>query len=254
LTHALAFVASLVAAFLGGTANALAGGGQFLIFPALLLAGVEPVRANATSSLVVLPGVVTSTWVYRPTLRTIDRSLIFWLSLMSLAGSAIGALLLLHTPNASFSRLVPWLLLLATLVYTFAARLIPSPDHAAHKQAMPALLAGQLIITIYGGYFGAGMGIILISLFLLVTPLDVHASKGLRTLSTTVVNVLVVILFAVKGALDYTAGLPMLVAAVLGGYAGAHWVTRLKEDTVRRVILIYAWLLTGWFFVRTFGV
>jgi uncharacterized membrane protein YfcA len=250
----LSFSMLLVAAFLGGAANAVAGGGQFMIFPALLLAGVAPVRANATSSLVVLPGTIASTWVYRGTLTRLDRGLIGWLVLTSLIGSAIGSILLLSTSNAMFSKFVPWLLLMASIIFSFASRLDLVQRHPDAAQPMAALLAGQLLITIYGGYFGAGMGFLLISLYLIATPLDIQASKGLRTLCPSAVNILAVILFASKGALDYRVGVPMLLAAVLGGYAGAHWVTGLKESTVRRVILIYAWALTTWFFVRTFAI
>ena len=243
----------IVAAFLGGAANALAGGGQFIIFPALLLAGVAPVCANTTASLIVMPGTLASTWVYRGTLQRLDRRLVGWLVLTSLIGSAIGSLLLLNTSNAMFAKFVPWLLLMASIVYSFASRLDLVPRHPDADQPMAALLLGQLLITIYGGYFGAGMGFLLISLYLIATSLDIQASKGLRTLCPSAVNVLAVILFAAKGALDYRVGVPMLVAAVIGGYAGAHWVTGLKESTVRRVILIYAWVLTTWFFVRTFA-
>jgi hypothetical protein len=157
------------------------------------------------------------------------------------------------TPDATFSRFVPWLLLLATMIFSFASRLVKAPlPHGAH-QPLFALLAGQLVIMIYGGYFGAGMGILLISLYLLTTPFDVQTSKGIRTLGPAVANLLAVILFASKGALDYRAGIPMMAACLTGGYAGAHAVNLLREGTVRRVILIYAWILTAWFFVRTFA-
>jgi uncharacterized membrane protein YfcA len=115
------------------------------------------------------------------------------------------------------------------------------------------LLAGQLVIMVYGGYFGAGMGILLISLYLLTTPFDVQASKGIRTLGPAVANLIAVGLFASKGAIDFRAGVPMMLACVAGGFTGAHTVNFLREGTVRRVILIYAWILTAWFFVRTFA-
>lgn len=209
----LSFSVLLAAAFLGGAANALAGGGQFMIFPALLLAGVAPVKANATASLVVLPGAFAATWVYRGTLTRLPPALVGWLVLVSLIGSAIGSLLLLNTSNELFSKFVPWLLLLASIIYSFASRSGRIPRHSDGRHHMAALVLGQLAITIYGGYFGAGMGFLFISLYLLTTPLDVQASKGLRTLCPTAVNILAVILFAWKGALDYRVGCPCSLQA-----------------------------------------
>lgn len=253
MNHSLGYLIVLAAGFVGGVCNALAGGGQFLMFPALLLAGVSPVKANATGSLVVLPGVIVSTWIYRGTLPKIGWPLIWKLMIMSAIGASLGSILLLMTPDATFTRFVPWLLLLATMIFSFASRLVKTPLPPGAHQPLFGLLAGQLVIMIYGGYFGAGMGILLISLYLLTTPFDVQTSKGIRTLGPAVANLLAVILFASKGALDYKTGIPMMLACVTGGYTGAHAVNLLRESTVRRVILIYAWILTAWFFVRTFA-
>jgi uncharacterized membrane protein YfcA len=253
VTPALAYIIVLLAGFAGGASNALAGGGQFLIFPALLLAGIAPVKANATASLVVLPGVIASTWVYRATLPKIGWPLITKLLIATAIGATIGSVLLLMTPDATFSRFVPWLLLLATVIFSFASRMVRTPLPPGAHQPLLGLLAGQLVIMIYGGYFGAGMGILLISLYLLTTPFDVQTSKGIRTLGPAVANFLAVILFVSHGAIDFRVGVPMMGACVAGGYAGAHAVTLLREGTVRRVILIYAWILTAWFFVRTFA-
>ena len=116
----ITYLILLAAAVLGGATNALAGGGTFLTFPALLFAGIAPVQANATASLVLLPGAFASVWVYRDTIRKIESSFLLWMSVASLAGSVIGSILLLNTSNSTFSDLVPWLLLIATVVFTAA--------------------------------------------------------------------------------------------------------------------------------------
>lgn len=247
----------LLAAVAGGAANALAGGGTFIVFPALLLAGVASVKANATSSLIMLPGGIASAWVYRRSLAGQRNITIGQMVGISVVGSLVGGLLLLNTPNATFSNLVPWLLLLAAAVFTAAPRLRSAAAHAAphgsggHRSSV-LLFAGQLVISVYGGYFGAGMGVLMIALFLAAANMSVQEASGLRMLCATAVNILVVGLFAARGALDWKFGLPMFVASIVGGYLGATVFTRLSDKTARNAILVYAWALTIWFFARTF--
>jgi uncharacterized protein len=246
----------VLAALLGGGANALAGGGTFLVFPALLFAGVASVKANATASLIVVPGAIASAWVYRSTLTGQSAKFIAQIVIVSLAGSAAGSVLLLNTSNGTFSNLVPWLLLLAAAVFTVAPRLraaAAKSAKSAKRDSVVALLIGQFVISVYGGYFGAGMGVLMIALFLIASRMDVQSANGIRLLAGSVINVLAVVLFAWRGALDYSLGLPMLAAAVAGGYLGALIVRRLKEDTARNAILVYAWALTAYFFVRTYA-
>lgn len=243
----------LAAAFLGGVTNALAGGGTFLAFPALLLAGIAPVQANATASLVLLPGSVASAWVYRDTVRATKRRTLLFMSLASFVGSGIGGVLLLSTSNSTFAVLVPWLLFIAAFVFTVAPwiRRFAVKHHGA--ESLSALLVGQTIISIYGGYFGAGMGVLMIALYLVASSLDVHSASGLRMVCSCVINILAVVLFAWRGALVYSSGVPMLIASVLGGYFGAHAVKRMNAEHARLAILVYAWALTAWFFVRAFA-
>lgn len=253
MTHSpFIFFILLVAAFLGGVTNALAGGGTFITFPALLLAGIAPVQANATASLVLLPGSIASAWVYRDTVRATKRRFLLLMSLASLIGSVIGSVLLLSTSNATFSALVPWLLFVAAFVFTIAPwiRKFAVKHHGA--ESLGTLLIGQTIISIYGGYFGAGMGVLMIALYLVASSLDIHSASGLRMVCSCVINILAVILFAWRGALVYSSGLPMLVASILGGYIGAVAVKRMNADHARIAILVYAWALTAWFFFRTF--
>jgi uncharacterized protein len=250
------FLILLLASVLGGAANALAGGGTFLTFPALLLGGMAPVRANATASLVLLPGAFASAWVYRDTIRTSTSPKLLWLMLgASLVGSGAGSALLMMTSNSTFSRLVPWLLLAATLVFSLAPWLRRwaaglTAKGAAGHQSTAGLLIGQVIISAYGGYFGAGMGVLMIALYLIATSLDVQAASGLRMICSCAINTLAVIIFAARGAVDYSVGIPMLIAGVAGGYVGAILVKRLDAHIARRAILSYAWALTAFFFIR----
>lgn len=240
----------LLAALLGGAANALAGGGTFLVFPALLLAGIAPVKANATASLALLPGAIASAWVYRDAVIKISGKFIVTMSATSLAGSLAGSLLLMYTSNNTFSRLVPWLLLMAAAVFTAAPWLRKAAAGLGGHQSMIVLVAGQFFVAGYGGYFGAGMGVLMMALYLAASEMDVHTAAGLRTICAAVINVLAVGVFALKDALDFRTGIPMLVAGIAGGYGGAHLVKKLNAEGVRRAILIYAWVLTAWFFVR----
>ncbi len=239
-----------LAALVGGAANALAGGGQFIIFPALLFAGIASVKANATASLVVLPGGVAAAWVYRRKVAEQPPNLILQLAAVSIAGSIAGSLLLLNTRNATFSSLVPWLLLIAASVFTAAPHLHRFAAKAAGHKSLIALLFGQFVIAIYGGYFGAGMGVLMIALFLATASLNVQSGNGVRLICGTAINILAVAIFAVRGAIEWKAGIPMLLAGMTGGYLGARVVGRLNERTARNAILIYAWGLTVWFFVR----
>ncbi len=240
----------ILAAIVGGAANALAGGGQFIVFPALLFAGVASVKANATASLAMAPGGIASAWVYRRTLVGQPRGMIFQLVAISLAGSAAGSLLLLNTANATFSTLVPWLLLIAASVFTAAPHLRGAAAKAAGHRSMAGLLAGQFVIAVYGGYFGAGMGVLMIALFLATANLDVQSGNGVRLICGTAINLLAVLLFAIRGAIEWKPGSAMLLAGIAGGYLGARGMRRLSERAARNAILIYAWGLTAWFFLR----
>lgn len=233
-----------------GLVNALAGGGIFIVFPALLLAGVTPIKANATASLVVLPGSMIAAWVYRHSLKEHSAGLIARLVGCSLAGSAAGSMLLLRTSNATFTTLVPWLLLLAATFFTFAGSLRKAAANLSGHRSQAALLGGQFVIALYGGYFGAGMGVLLIVLYLATAGMTIHSASSLRLICASVTNLLAVAVFAGEGALEWSAGMPMLVAGVFAAYWAARLVKGMNEQSVRRWILVYAWALTAYFFVK----
>jgi uncharacterized membrane protein YfcA len=234
-----------------GAINALVGGGTFLLYPALLLlGGLAPVTANATSSLIVLPGTVMAGFVYRKTLSNFEPRLIVMLTAASLAGSAVGSVLLIKTPNSTFAGIVPWLLLLGAVVFSAAPWIRRKAGGMSHHRSTAALTVGQFAIAIYGGYFGAGMGVLMVALYLLVADIGALGASGMRMYSAVVINAIAVVLFAARGALDYRIGLPMLLTTSAGAYAGAKLIQMLDEEKVRRAVLIYAWLLTVYFFVR----
>ena len=234
-----------------GAINALAGGGTFLLYPALLfLGGLAPVTANATSSLIVLPGTIISAWVYRRSMRNFEPRMIAGLMAAGFAGSGLGSLLLLRTPNSTFSGLVPWLLLAGTAVFSAAPWVRKKAGAISGHRSTTALMIGQFAIAVYGGYFGAGMGVLMMALFLLAANMGPHEASGMRMLAACAINLIAVGLFASRGALDYKTGGPMLLATVTGGYFGAKLIQRLNSEKIRLAVLIYAWLLTAYFFAR----
>jgi uncharacterized membrane protein YfcA len=240
----------LAAAALGGAANALAGGGTFLTFPVLLWAGAPPVVSNATSTFVLTPGGYASTWVYR------DRLVHGWgfqiaMAAAAMAGALVGSQLLLHASEQSFERLVPYLMLAATLIFTFSGWLrVAAAAHAAETMHLATLLAGQFGIAVYGGYFGAGMGVLMLVLYTVAASMDVHEASGLRILCGALTNTVAIVVFAVRGVIVWRLGLPMMLACIAGGYWGAKIVKRLEAEKARKTILVYAWAITAWLFVR----
>jgi len=234
-----------------GVVNALAGGGTFLIFPALIFAGVDPVMANATSSVITLPGGIVSAWVYRHG-TPVGRRLFWTLVLISVVGGIAGSQLLLHTPSERFAKVVPYLMLGATLVFTFSNQLRRfASAHTAGRIHMGLLLTGTLAISIYGGYFGAGMGVLMIVLFLIAAHIDVQSSAALRMWCATGVNTLAVAAFIARGIVAWRVALPMLVCTIIGGYWGAHGVQRLSAETARRTVLVLAWTMRVWLLIRS---
>jgi uncharacterized membrane protein YfcA len=244
------FLLLLTAALVGGIANALAGGGTFLVFPALVLAGLDSIVANATSAATMLPGGAASAWVYGKGSKY-DKVLLRALIAASIAGGITGSILVLLTPSARFSHLVPYLMLSAAVVFTFSDQIArAAAGHISQTTRWAPLIAGHYLISVYGGYFGAGMGVLMIVLFMLTANLDVQQSAALRFYCTLGINGLAVTIFALRGVVTWKLSIPMAIAAVAGGYWGARLVKRMSVQTARRTILIYAWVISIWLFVR----
>jgi len=243
-----------LAAVLAGALNSVAGGGSFISFPTLIFTGVPAITANATSTVALWPGSVASVGAYRREFRPWPG--LFLLGLSSLVGGLLGAELLLHTPPATFVRLIPFLLLVATLLFTFGGSLTAGLRRRVEKMEMaPWVITGalafiQLIIATYGGYFGGGIGILMLAALALAGMENIHEMNALKTLLATCINGVAVVTFIAAGAVAWPQALVMLVGAITGGYGGAHIARQLNPLLVRRFVSVVGVVLTVYFFIR----
>jgi uncharacterized membrane protein YfcA len=249
-TLSLLFCASALA----GALNSVAGGGSFLSFPALLFAGVPPIVANATNAVALWPAGVASAVAYRKDLHTPRRTLLI-LGAASLAGGLAGALLLLKTPDQTFLRQLPWLLLAATLLFSAGPTVTKWLRREDEAGAAALVVTGlvQLVIGLYGGYFGGGMGILMLASMSILGMTEIHTMNGLKAVLGVLINGIAVLAFVVDGAVAWSPGFVMIVGGTLGGYAGASIARKLAPSWVRRFVLAIAWGMTAYFFVRPYG-
>jgi uncharacterized membrane protein YfcA len=235
------------AAFAAGVLNAIAGGGSFLTFPALVFAGVPPLAANATSAMAVSPGYLGSVLGFRSELRALPRTLLKREVLIAAVGGLMGAGLLLVTPDRVFSSLVPWLLLVATAL--FAAGPLLAKRNAG--QGHPAWrLPGLMGVAIYGGYFNGGLGILLMALYTLTGEGRLNTVNALKNLNSFVLSLLSVAAFAVAGAIVWPQAFWMMGLATAGGWVGARWTKRLPVRWVRWLVIGTGLVMSGVFFSR----
>lgn len=246
-------VVAALAALVAGVVNALAGGGTLLTFPALIAAGLSPLAANATSTVALVPAALSSMLGYRREL-TGARRLVVALTLPSLVGGGLGALLLLRTPGAVFDQVVPWLVLGATALFMIQRPLIQwlrgtSPEGVADEtRPLPLLLVSQLGVGVYGGYFGAGVGILMLASLGFLGFTNIHRMNGLKNWGGFCMNLVAAAAFAISGIVDWPVALTMATASVLGGYLGSRLAQRLPQAAVRLSVAVVGltsgiWLL-----------
>lgn len=247
----------LLAAFGAGVLNAIAGGGSFLTFPALVYAGVPPIAANATSAMAVSPGYLGSALGFRAELAALPRQRLWSEGAICAVGGGAGALLLLVTPAKLFSAIVPWLLLFATAVFAMGPRLLGmrAARAAAQQQALrplhPALRLGGLgLVAAYGGYFNGGLGILLMALYTLTGEKQIHTANALKNLNSLVLSLLSVLAFAWAGAIHWPEAVLMMAAATVGGFWGARLARRLSATWVRTLVIATGLTMTLLFFLR----
>ena len=250
---ALTLLLLFVAAALGGALNSVAGGGSFIAFPALLFSGIAPVVANATNTVALWPAGLASAFAYRHDLPG-PRSTLIVLSIASFVGGIAGAVLLLKTSETTFVHLLPWLLLVASVLFTAGKRLTSKiRAQSATPRALAAVAVVQTVIAIYGGYFGGGMGILMLAALSLVGMTNIHAMNALKTILGAVINGVAVLAFIIAGAVAWRPGSVMVLGGILGGYAGAALARRIAPARVRTFAGIVAWSMTVYFFVRGYS-
>jgi len=239
---ALLFSAGLA----GGVANAMAGGATLVTFPAMLASGLPPIVANASNAVAVTPGHVVAALADRARLPRLDRTLVFALA-ASLVGGALGAILLLVTPERLFTLLVPALIGIATLVFALG-RHIRSVDGAGARSAW---LRSALLVpmSVYGGYFGGGSGVMYLAVLVVTGREDIRQANVLKNLLASVVSAVTIVIFVMQGVVSWLETTVMLVGAMLGGFLGGRLIAVLSPTTVRAIVisvgtvitLVYAW-------------
>jgi uncharacterized membrane protein YfcA len=244
-----------VAGMLAGALNAVAGGGSFIAFPALLFTGVPPIPANATNPIALWTAAVASGGAYRSRLN-VPRRVMVPLLVASLIGGLAGAVLLLKTPAQTFMRVLPWLTLGATLLFAFGRKLAGSRGSVIEHSTSTAALMGatifQLCVGVYGGYFGGGMGIVMLAMLAALGMTDIHGMNALKTVMGTVINGVAVITFIAARAIYWKHGVVMILGGIAGGYFGAHYALKLPQAWVRVFVVLVGTGMTIYFFTQAY--
>lgn len=231
-----------IAAFSAGMMNAAAGGGSFLTLPALISVGLPPAVANATGTLALLPGYFSGAWAFRHDLKVVPRSRLIAVSLLSMIGGICGASLLLITPAEVFRKAVPWLLLFATLVFMLAPLLLrkskAAPSHNLGQNT------GLLAVSVYGGYFNGGIGIMLLALLSLSRSLSLNAMNGLKNLLSGTLTIVSVVIYIGGGLIAWPQAGIMIVTATLGGYVGGRIASKVSARHLRIFVIAVGLCMT----------
>ncbi len=237
----------VVAAFFAGAMNSVAGGGSFLSFPALVFAGVPPIPANATNNAAMWVGTFGSARAYWPDVKPHKRLLYSVLAVSSI-GALIGALLLLMTPAAAFNRLIPWLLLFATVVFALSPLLTKTHDGDPKHQGWQLIV--QFFVSIYGGYFGAGMGILMLAVLSFSGLPSFNATNGMKNVLSVAINGVALVPFVIARIVDWPFAVMMALTALLGGYMGARFFRRVPGTIARAIVIAIGITMTLVFFFR----
>ncbi|WEK06574.1 MAG: sulfite exporter TauE/SafE family protein [Candidatus Devosia phytovorans] len=243
----------LIAGFVGGSLNSLAGGGSFIVFPALLAVGVPPVLANASNTYAALPGYASGALGYWKSVMQHRDRLVLYVIIAAVFGY-VGAELLLVVSDEQFAVIVPWLMLFAVLLFAFGNRLNALvAAQSGGRRGMKLVGSGLLLlflagVCVYGGFFNAGLGILLLAFLATAGLSDIHAMNGLKLVISTTVALVAVARFAFNGSIDWYHGSIALVGVTLGGYVAARNAHRIPAQWIRVAVIVYGLFMTGYFF------
>ncbi len=243
------------AGMIGGALNSVAGGGSFVAFPALLFSGVPPIPANATNTVALWTGAVASGGAYRNRLSIPARVLVPLLA-ASLTGGLAGAFLLLRTPAQTFLHVLPWLTLGATLLFAFGRRLAGTSKTFTPHQMSTSELTGatlfQFAVGVYGGYFGGGMGIVMLAMLATLGMSDIHSMNALKTVMGSVINGVAALAFILSRAVYWKQAAVMIAGGIAGGYLGAHYAQKMSQKAVRGFVVLIGATMTVYFFAKAY--
>jgi len=238
---------------IAGVMNALAGGGSFISFPAMLSIGVPPIQANATNTVALWPGQLTSLWALRTDLR---RELLAVVITASIVGGVGGAVALLCTRQITFLHMVPWLLLTASVLFGVSGpvsrwlRRRSAEPHVTKTPAIIPLFLAIIPVTFYIGYFGAGAGFLLMSALALFGVEDMKALNSLKVLAACLSNFCAVVTFVFGGAIVWHYCIISMVFAAIGGYVGAQYARRMNPNVLRTIVVVTGCAMAAYFFWR----
>lgn len=253
-THILFFVAALAA----GAINALAGGGGLITFPLLALV-VSPVVADTTSALALLPAYPSAVWRTRSELREVPRRWLWLLLVPSVLGGLVGALMLVWTGDRNFVFVVPWLVLGGTVIFALEPTLSRRGGGTRHNRSLATALLWPLavvlvfVVALYGGYFGAGIGILMISALSLLRMGDVHRVVPLKNLLTGCLRGVAVVVLVLEGEINWGYGLPMALGGLIGGYLGGTLTGSVNRSVLRAVVMVIGFGVAAYYFLTLYG-
>jgi uncharacterized membrane protein YfcA len=259
MDYLLGLIALFFAGMLAGAINSVAGGGSLISFPALVAFGQPTILANATNTAVVWPGTLSSAFAYRHDLPR-RSGLLLTLLIPSFIGGLLGAVILVITPEKTFARVVPFLVLFATLLFAGSdlfKRLTKGnsndPDGGEQVSLLGRIWGAsfQLFVATYGGYFGAGIGILMLASLSLIGLRDIHRMNALKTVLGTTINGIALVYFIIKGLVMWPLALTMAVGAIIGGYTGARLAKRVNQRLLRLFIVFVGLIVSAWLFAKT---
>jgi uncharacterized membrane protein YfcA len=251
----MSYVVLFMAAFVAGAMNAVAGGGTLISFPVLIWIGLPSVIANATSTVAILPGSLGGVWGYRRDLRGVPTGM-YGLFVPSLLGGLVGAILLRMTPTEVFDRLIPLLIFFATLLFMLqepVQRAIKTTGkaHAGSKAWLIGAALFQFLVAVYGGYFGAGIGILMLAAFGIMGFTDIHQMNGLKALLAVGINGIAALYFIWMRMVSWPETVVMAAAAIGGGVWGAGMARRIGPKGVRRIVIAVGFIMAFSLLIRS---
>ena len=245
------------AGFLGGVINSIAGGGSFIMFPALIYVGIPPIIANATNTFASCAGYISGAYAFRKDIYR-HRNELPRLILISLIGGIIGAWLLLQTEESLFREAIPWLLLFATFLFIYGGKvniiLKKFSSHNKHAISIGKLLLALalLVVCVYGGFFNAGLGIIILSYLALAGYSDINTMNGLKLLVSSIVSMIAIAIFVYGDAISWHEGATVLLGTLIGGYVAANISQHIPQKYIRTFVIFASCGITIYFFFVTY--